>query len=143
MSRYYIDTRAVPSRSSWDHPLSPPSSPPSPPPGSYTPPSNSHQNHSYGRIGGSPPYDQQQGQTYSEQYLNVPQSYGFYPTSTEQPPIRLSDSSLGGSPFSQSGVHPQRPRVNWEEGLSPQQGYVGTPSGNYGNPGWQQGTHHS
>ena len=143
LGRYYVDTRAVPPRSSWDHPLGPPPSPPSPPPGSYTPPSNSHQNHSYGGIGGPPPYGQQQGQPYSEQYLNVPQSYGSYPTSTEKLPVRLSDSSLGGNPFSPSGIHPQEPHVYWQEGYLPEQGYAGPPSGNYGNPGWQQGTHHS
>ncbi|KAI0276154.1 hypothetical protein BGY98DRAFT_1098353 [Russula aff. rugulosa BPL654] len=106
---YYVDTRAQPPRSAWDHPLD--ASPPSPPSGgNYPPPPNPAPNR-----GVSQPYNQQPGQSYPVQPFN-------------QAPPYSSGGYQGGN---------QAARV-YQQGFQPQQGYPGAPPGNY-EPGWQQG----
>ena len=134
--RYYVNTLAVPPLSSWCHPFGSPPPSPSPPAGSYAPPSSSPQNRSYEGISSSPPYSRQQGQPYSEQHLNEPQSYH---TSAEQLPMWFSDTRAGGNSFPQKGIDPQEPRAYLKKKFSSQQGYVEPPPDNYENPGWQQG----
>ncbi|KAF8485273.1 hypothetical protein DFH94DRAFT_689628 [Russula ochroleuca] len=109
---YYVDTRAQPPRSSWDHPLPHGLPPPTSPPGSYVPPSNPP-NRGYASSGGAPPYNQQQGQPYSGQPVNQAPSYpGFQ-------------------------GNPQEPRAYPQQAFQTQPSYGGPPAGSYGNQGWQ------
>ncbi|KAH9987887.1 hypothetical protein BJV77DRAFT_1070349 [Russula vinacea] len=107
---YYVDTRAQPPRSSWDHPSTQGLPPSSSQPGGYAPPSNS-QNRNFVGSGGAPPYNQQQ--QYSGQPLNQapPYSGGF-------------QGNQSDPRYTQQGFPPQ------------QQNYGGPPASNY-NPGWQ------
>ena len=121
MARYYVDTRARPPRSSWEHPNGPPPSTqalsttnyPSPP----NPPSN-RDNYS----GGSTPYSPTPGQPFTGQQYNQPSYSGGY----------------------QRG--PQEQRSYPQQTTYPTQPPYGGPPGNYGNPGnpgwpqqgWQQ-----
>jgi len=109
---YYVDTRAQPPRSSWDHPLG---LPPSSPPGGYAPPSNAPPNRNYG--GNAPPYNSQQGQSYSEPVSQPPYSGGFQ-SGTQEPrvyPQQGQQGSTGGY------RNPGWQQPGWQQ---PQQGYA-------------------
>ncbi len=109
MARYYVDTRAQPPRSSWDHPLGPLP----PPPGNFQPPPNPP-NRAYAGSGSSASFNQPQGQSYPAQPFSQEQSY-----------------TGGGYPGNQQNRTYQQP------GFPPQQSYGGAAPANYGTPGWQ------
>ncbi len=111
MARYYVDTRAQPPRSSWEHPLG--HQPPQGSlPGGYAPPPNPPPSRNY-PSGGPPSYT---GQPYVAQ-ATQPQPY-----------------SAGGY---QSNS--QEPRAYSQPGYTPQQSYGGPPPGNYNQQqGWGQ-----
>ncbi len=111
MARYYVDTRAQPPRSSWEHPLG--HQPPQGSlPGGYAPPPNPPPSRNY-PSGGPPSYT---GQPYVAQ-ATQPQPY-----------------SAGGY---QSNS--QEPHAYSQPGYTPQQSYGGPPPGNYNQQqGWGQ-----
>lgn len=121
-TRYYVDTRTRPPRSSWEHPLGPPASA-----GNFAPPPNPPPNRSnFGGNPVSPSFPSQQPQ---------PQPYPG-PATFNAPP------SYGGGGFSNQD---QQSR-NFQPQPQYQQPPYGGPAGNYGNPGnpgwpqqgWQQ-----
>jgi hypothetical protein len=109
--RYYVDTRAQPPRSSWEHPLNH-QPPPGSPPGSYPPPSNPPPSRNY--PSGGPPTYNQPGQPYAAQ-TTQPQAY-----------------SGGGYP-----ANSQEVRAYSQPGYTPQQSHGGPPPSNY-NQQWGQ-----
>jgi len=116
---YYVDTRAQPPRSSWDHPLNQP--PSTSPPGGYAPPSSAPPpNRNYGV--NAPTYNQP-SQSYPEQ-----PPYGGFPSGAQ-------DSRNYPQPGQQGYVGPssttsyrntgwQQPGSGWQQ---PQQGYAQAP----------------
>jgi hypothetical protein len=70
--RYYVDTRAQPPRSSWQHPQGAPTSPQQST--NYSPPPNPPPNRAYNS--GSPPYPGQYGAPQYNQTSPYPSGYG-------------------------------------------------------------------
>ena len=120
MGRYYVDTRAHPPRSAWDHPLGPP---PATPTGNYAPPPHPPPTRAGGgyNAGGTPS--------------------GSFSSSPPQPNQPFSGQSYS---HSQSSGYPGYPTSPHDQRAFPQSTFptqqqpYGGNYGNPGNPGWPQ-----